>query len=61
MTDGESSGLDRAIEGGAALLSQTAGGALAVISPEAGLAGPAVALGRVSYVSRGYPCIYLVL
>lgn len=43
MTDEESSRLDRAIEGGAALLSQTAGVALAVVSPEAGLAGPAVA------------------
>lgn len=43
MTDEESSRLDQAIEGGAALLSQTAGAALAVISPEAGLAGPALA------------------
>jgi hypothetical protein len=43
MTDEESSKLDQAIEDGAALLSQTAGAALAVISPEAGLAGPAVA------------------
>lgn len=43
MTNDESSRLDRAIEGGAALLSQTAGAALAVISPEVGLAGPAVA------------------
>lgn len=43
MTDDESSRLDRAVEGGAALLSQTAGTALALISPEVGLAGPAVA------------------
>lgn len=43
MTEDESSNLDRAIKAGAALLSQTAGTALAVVSPEVGLAGPAVA------------------
>ena len=43
MTEEESSRLDRAIEGGAELLSQTFGAAVTLIGPEAALAGPSVA------------------
>jgi hypothetical protein len=43
MTEEESSRFDRAIEGGAELLSQTLGAAAGIVSPDAALAGPAVA------------------
>jgi hypothetical protein len=43
MTKEDSSRLDRAIEGGAELLSQTFAAAVTLIGPEAALAGPSVA------------------
>lgn len=52
VTDEESSRLDRAIEGGAELLSQTFGAAVALIGPEAALAGPAVAWLSLSLLRR---------